>query len=79
MMAWFNMFIMSAKDLQIDCVKAMLASKAEYVVLQAQDFMLQDEKWRMNYPGVAAGCWEYRLCNDYQKKMTKMLHQLDRK
>ena len=57
----------------------MLASKAQYVVLQAQDFMFQDDRWRMNYPGVAAGCWEYRLCKDYQKKMSKMLAQLGQK
>lgn len=64
------------KDLQIDCINAMLSSKAELVVLQAQDFMMQDERWRMNYPGVAAGCWEYRLCKNYQKKMAKTIEKL---
>lgn len=67
------------KGLQLDCIRSMLASKAQYVVLQAQDFMFQDDRWRMNYPGVAAGCWEYRLCKDYQKKMSKMLAQLGQK
>ena len=57
---------MSNKDLVITSVKKMLDSKCKAVILQMQDYLLQNEKYKMNTPGKAEGSWEYRVPIDYK-------------
>ena len=41
-----------------------------------QDFLLQDQSQRMNFPGVAEGCWEYRVPQDYQATFTSTIEKI---
>ena len=55
------------------CVKRMLESKSNTIILQMQDFLMQDASQRTNIPGVARGCWEYRCPENYKKDFQKNL------
>ena len=61
------------KQILIDAIKKMLSSESETVVLTMQDLMLQDGRSRMNIPGQAKNCWEYKLPKNYKKKAKKVL------
>ena len=64
------------KKLHIKCMQKMLESKSELVVFQIQDLLLQGEKFRMNIPGKAAHCWEYKVPKNYAKKVQKTLSKI---
>jgi len=63
-------------DICIQCVKKMLASKSDTIILQMQDFLLQDENFRINIPGQAKGCWDYRAPKNYKKTFSKTAHRI---
>ena len=62
---------MSHKQLVVASVKKMLDSKCKAVILQMQDYLLQNEKHKMNTPGKADGCWDYRVPSNYEKIFAK--------
>lgn len=62
---------MGHKQLVIASVKKMLDSKCKAVILQMQDYLLQNEKHKMNTPGKADGCWDYRVPSNYEKIFAK--------
>lgn len=64
------------KKLCIACIKKMLESNSKMVILQMQDYLLQDSNHRMNYPGRAENCWDYRVPKNYQKQFTKNLAKI---
>jgi 4-alpha-glucanotransferase len=64
------------KKLHIKCMQKMLESKSGLVVVQIQDLLCQDGKSRMNVPGQAAGCWEYKMPKIYSKKVQKTLAKI---
>ena len=49
----------------------MLNSKSDFVIFRTQDLLNEDDTKRMNIPGVAAGQWEYRLVDNYEKLYRK--------
>ena len=55
------------------CVNEMLKSNSNTVILQMQDFLMQDESQRTNIPGKARGCWEYRCPQNYKSQFQKNL------
>ena len=57
-------------------MQKMLESKSDLVVVQIQDLLCQDGKSRMNVPGQAAGCWEYKMPKIYSKKVQKTLAKI---
>ena len=59
----------------IESVKKLLTSKSQTVVLQMQDYLMQNEKYKMNTPGKAEGSWEYRVPQNYKKTFTKNLRK----
>ena len=61
------------KYIHLECIRKMLASKANTVILQIQDLLLQGDKDRMNTPGQAAGWWEYRVPKNYKTKAKQTL------
>lgn len=61
------------KQTLINCVKAMINSPAKIIILQIQDFLFQGEEFRINIPGQAAGCWEYRVPQNYKKTFSSTL------
>ncbi len=66
------------KKICLECINKMMESKGGTVILQMQDFLLQDEKFRMNVPGRAEDCWEYKVPNNYKKKFIKTLSKIRR-
>lgn len=66
----------SNKQIHFDCIRKMIESKSEIVILQIQDYLVQNEKQRMNVPGQAAGCWEYKMPNKYEAKVAKTLSKI---
>lgn len=72
---YLNLPKMSDKKLVIESVKKLLASKSQTVVLQMQDYLMQNEKYKMNTPGKAEGSWEYRVPQNYKKTFTKNLRK----
>lgn len=69
---------LTKQQLQLNVINSMFASKSDIIVLQAQDFMFEGEDFRMNIPGVAANCWEYRLPNNYKFKIKQTLQKIRR-
>jgi 4-alpha-glucanotransferase len=69
---------LTKQQLQINVINSMLASKSDIIILQAQDFMFEGEDFRMNIPGVAANCWEYRLPNNYKFRIKQTLQKIRR-
>ena len=65
---------MSDKKLVIASVKKMLKSNCKAVILQMQDYLLQNEKYKMNTPGKSDGCWDYRVPTNYEKMLEKNLN-----
>lgn len=65
------------KDILVGCIKKMLASKSKTIILQIQDFLMQDKSARMNIPGTAVGCWEYRVPESYKKRFAKTIKAID--
>lgn len=61
----------SNQQILVQSVKALLNCKAKYVILQVQDILMQSETEKMNIPGQAAGCWDYRLPRNYKKIFNK--------
>lgn len=61
------------KHIHIECIKKMLASNANTIILQIQDLLLQGDKERMNTPGQAKGWWEYKVPKNYKKKARTLL------
>jgi 4-alpha-glucanotransferase len=51
-------------DVAWDMIRALLASVSERVVTPVQDVLALGTEARMNYPGRAAGNWEWRLLPD---------------
>jgi len=64
------------KQIHVDCIKKMLESKSEIIILQIQDYLMQGAKYRMNMPGQAADCWEYKVPKNYETKIEKTLSLL---
>lgn len=52
-------------------IKSVLNSKSNFVIFRTQDLLNEDDTKRMNIPGVAAGQWEYRLVDNYEKLYKK--------
>lgn len=63
-------------DLCLKSMKKMLESQANMVVFQIQDLLLQNQNYRMNVPGRAEDCWEYKLPKNYKNKAKDVLSQL---
>ncbi len=61
--------IIKAMQTIIDCPSAI-------AVFTIQDLLLQGGDTRMNTPGQAEGCWEYRVPKDYQQALDKTLSKL---
>ncbi len=66
-------------QLLIDSVKNMLNSNCDTVILQIQDFLKQNENYRMNVPGIAEHCWDYVVPKNYKTIMTKTLKEINYK
>ena len=66
---------MSNKALVIASIKKMLNSRCKAVILQMQDYLLQNEKYKMNTPGKAEGSWEYRVPSNYKDTFKKNLEK----
>lgn len=49
------------KEIQWDCIRALMASVANTVVTPVQDLLGLDGKARMNFPGRPYGNWQWRL------------------
>ena len=49
----------------LNLVKAAMNSKANTVIIPIQDYLMLDEKHRMNIPGVPTGNWSFRVKKDY--------------
>ena len=61
------------KKILIECIKQMLKSSSDTIILSMQDLLFQGEKFRMNVPGRAEGCWEYRVDSKKLNKANKIL------
>lgn len=70
---YLNLPKMSDKKVLVESVKQLLNSKSETVVLQIQDYLMQNEKEKMNTPGKAEGSWEYRVPANYKNRFEKNL------
>lgn len=66
------------KDIVISAINSMMASKSDIIILQAQDLLMQGEEHRMNVPGQAANCWEYKLPINYKFKIKQTLQKIRR-
>ncbi len=66
----------SNKQIAIDCIRKLLDKKSKFVVLQLQDLLLQNSKQRMNIPGQAENCWEYRAPYNIEKLFKKNLRKI---
>lgn len=66
----------SNKKLLYLCTRKMLNSASETIILQIQDFLCQNEKYRINTPGRAGGCFEYRMPNNFKKQFLKTLKNI---
>lgn len=64
------------KQMHIECIKKMIESQSEIVILQIQDYLMQGEKYRMNVPGQAAGWWEYKMPSKYEHKVISLLNKI---
>lgn len=60
----------------VDSVKRMIDSRCEMIMVQIQDLLMQDGNYRMNIPGQAYGCWEYRVSKDYKGKAEETLNRI---
>lgn len=72
-------FNKNAKQVLLNTLKLMQDSKNEMVILQIQDLLNQDEKCRMNIPGVAQNCWEYKVPKNYKNLISNTLNQINKK
>lgn len=74
-----NMFKIQKKGLkqiQLGVINKLVNIPNLTIILQIQDYLLQDESSRMNYPGRAADCWEYRVPNNYKKVIQQNLKEI---
>jgi len=60
----------------IECCKALINSDADTVIFQIQDLLKEGEDKRMNIPGQAAECWEYKVPNNYKRIINKTLKEI---
>ena len=67
---------MNNKKILIHAMNCAVNSKCERVILTLQDLLVQDEKSRMNTPGRAEGCWEYKAPANYKNKARKLIDKL---
>ena len=65
------------EQIHIDCIKQMLNSRSSTVILQIQDLLMQDEESRMNVPGQAADCWEYKMPQKYEECVKNTLEKIN--
>ena len=63
-------------EIAIECMKKILNTKTKYKIFAIQDLLLQDERYRMNVPGQADFCWDYKVPNNYKARMSKVLKQI---
>ena len=56
-------------DLHIhfECMKQMMKNKSKMAIFQIQDLLLEGSEKRMNVPGRAESCWEYKVPKNYKK------------
>ena len=66
------------REILISAINSMINSKSDIIILQAQDLLMQGEKYRMNIPGQAADCWEYKLPVNYKLRMKYTLSRIRR-
>lgn len=66
----------SNKAISIECMQKIISSNVKAVVFQIQDLLFEGAEHRMNIPGQAAGCWEYRAPKKYQKQITQNLTKI---
>lgn len=64
------------KYIHLESIRKMINSKSSVVIIQMQDLLMQGGKYRMNIPGQAADCWEYKVPKNYKKIATKILSLL---
>ncbi len=64
------------QQILVDCIRRMMQCKSKIVIIQMQDFLMQDQDQRMNIPGQAENCWEYRAPNGYQGKVTQTINKV---
>ena len=67
----------SNKQILIESIKRMLESKSSIIMITMQDVLFQGEKWKMNTPGQAADCWEYRVPKNYKNKMKRFMEFIE--
>lgn len=60
----------------IGSMKAMLKSKADFVIFQMQDILKQGKHYRTNTPGKTKNCWQYKIPKDYVEKSKEILSEL---
>ena len=65
------------KQILIESIKRMLNSKSSIIMITMQDVLFQGEKWKMNTPGQAADCWEYRVPKNYKNKMKRFMEFIE--
>ncbi len=61
--------VTSLEELQKDALNALAKSPSQMVVVQIQDLMMLDEKYRTNIPGVGGLSWTFRLDPSYEDKI----------
>ncbi|MBR4998821.1 MAG: 4-alpha-glucanotransferase, partial [Clostridia bacterium] len=72
-------FSKNASQVLIKTIKTMQTCNSEIIILQIQDLLKQDSKQRMNIPGVAKNCWEYKVPQNYQTSILKTLNQIKKR
>ncbi len=65
------------EEILIACINKMLESKADTIIVQIQDLLLQNSDSRINRPGEPDGCWEYRVPKDYKPVCLSTLDKLN--
>ena len=68
--------MLNDKHIHLESIRKMMSSKSSNVIIQVQDLLMQGSKYRMNIPGQAADCWEYKLPKNYKKLAAKTLSLL---
>jgi len=61
---YFQSRNLGAEEITGLALERLAQSRARLVVVAIQDFLLQDEKFRMNRPGIGTGQWGYRMPAD---------------
>ena len=73
---YFKLDKYNKKQAHINCCKALVNSNATTIIFQIQDLLKEDENKRMNIPGQAQNCWEYKVPNNYKTSINRTLKEI---